>query len=148
MLKPDEILPPALAAVVGSAFCLIFLWFWRSEREMCAKGITTQAVVVKKFRGSGTNWLLTYAVFSFVDENQRRQQVEVKVLSRLWHGLREGGSTKITYLPGRPETAAPGPQWGRGLYSWIFLFFVLVGGGLAAAGLVNVIQILAAASHG
>ena len=143
MEKPVETLLLACAPVVaGLLFCFGALYFWRGGREMRERGASAQATVVKKLRKGGglENY---YAVIAFTDIQGRPQSVEINVHSRTWHGLREGGSKEITYIPGRPETAEMSPRWAKHLFGGVFLFFAAVGGLMALTGLVLLVRMLA-----
>ena len=125
----------------GSLFCFGALYFWRAGRELRERGVSTQATVVKKLRKGGglENY---YALFTFVDLQGRPQTLELKVRSRAWRMLREGGTEAITYLPEQPEKAELGPKWAKQLLGWVFLFFALGGGSMAVMGLVLLIRLL------
>jgi len=84
-----------------------------------------------------------YARFTFVNLQGRQENLELKVRSRAWRMLREGGIETITYPPDQPEKAEVGPKWGKQLLGWVFLFFTLVGGSMAVTGLVLLIRLLA-----
>ena len=100
--------------VAGSFFFYGALHFWRAGRELREHGVTAQATVVSKFRKGGgiENY---YAGVTFADLEGRPKTLELKVLSRAWHTLREGEPVTITYLPAQPEEAAVGPKWGKQL---------------------------------
>jgi hypothetical protein len=143
MEKPVETLLLACAPiVVGLLFCFGALYFWRGGREMRERGASAQATVVKKLRKGGglENY---YAVISFTDVQGGPQSVEINVHSRTWHGLREGGSHGIIYIPGRPETAEMSLLWAKKLFGGVSLFFAAVGGFMALTGLVLLVQMLA-----
>jgi hypothetical protein len=128
--------------VAGSLVCCGALHFWRSGRDLRKRGVTTQATVAKKLRKGGglENY---YARLTFVNLQGRQEELELKVRSRAWRMLREGGIETITYLPDQPEKAELGPKWGKQLLGWVFLFFALVGGSMAVTGLVLLIRLLA-----
>jgi hypothetical protein len=143
MEKPAETLLLTCAPIAaGLLFFFGALYFWRSGREIREHGVTGQATIVKKLRKGGglENY---YAVIAFTDLQGRPQSVEINVHSRSWHGLHEGGSEGITYLPGRPETAEMTPLWAKHLFGGVFLFFAAVGGLMAVIGLVLLVRLLA-----
>ena len=131
-----NLLLACVGIAVGTLFCLGGLYLWRGGRQMRNEGITVEATISKKFRkGSGLENY--YAVFQFTDEQGKRQSIELKVHSRAWRSMDEGGTEQITYLPGRPETADYGPRWGKQILGWVFLFFSFVGGGMAVCGVAD-----------
>jgi hypothetical protein len=137
----ENLLLVCAVIVAGSLFFFAALYFWRAGRGLRERGVTTQATVVKKFR-KGKGLENYYALFSFADLQGRPQTVEIKVLSRAWRRLREGGTEAITYLPEQPEKAGLGPKWAKQLLGWVFLLFAVAGGSMAVVGLVLLIQLL------
>lgn len=134
------------AIVAGLLFLLGGLYFWRSGRELREQGVTTEATVVQKLRKGGgiENY---YAVVTFTDLQGTPQTLELKVLSRAWHGLREGEPVTITYLPAQPEKSSVGAKWGKQLFGWFFLFLALAGGGMALGSLAVLIGLLTGKSR-
>lgn len=125
-MDADSAVLPLIAMIVGALFCAGALCFWMSGREMRTKGITVQPMVTKKFR-KGAGIENYYALVSFVDRYGRPHSLELKIASRAWRSMREGGTTVITYLPDQPERAVQGPRWAKSLIGFLLLFFVAVG---------------------
>ena len=109
-----------LIAGGGLLFGVLFLFvgwrLWSNGRELRSAGISTTATVQMKFRkAEDRSWggLENYYIrCTFTDTNGQAHESDVKVQSKLWRQLREGGTLAITYLPGRTEMAQAGPRWG------------------------------------
>jgi hypothetical protein len=114
--------------LAGCVFFAIVFYFWRSGRELRENGRTAGALVVKKFRKPGGGIENFYIHASFKDEAGIAREAGIKVLSRAWRSLREGETTQITYLPGRPEAAAYGPRAGRLVIGYALFFMLIVAG--------------------
>jgi hypothetical protein len=130
-----------LVTAVGAAFSWGALHFWQAGKEFREGGVTAQATVLKKYRKGGglENY---YATFGFTDRFGKSYTVEMKLRSRAWRGIREGGTGPVTYLPDSPERAEFGPRWGKQLLGWFYLFFALVGGAMAVIGAGTLIAML------
>lgn len=111
---------PLLIACGGLFFGALFLYvgwrLWSNGRELRSHAISTSATITKKLRkaedrswGGLENYYLRCA---FTDANGQAHETEVKVPSKLWRQVREGGTLTITYMPGRVETVQAGPRWG------------------------------------
>lgn len=117
----------------GVLFLFLGWRLWSNGRELRSNGISTGATISKKFRkaedrswGGLENF---YVRCVFQDENRQAHETEVKVPSKLWRQLREGGTLTITYLPERIETVQAGPRWGwqvRGVLGIGLMLFGLV----------------------
>ncbi|MCC6858276.1 MAG: hypothetical protein IT158_06940 [Bryobacterales bacterium] len=139
--KAQALLIPFGVMMAGALFSTAVVYFWRCGREYRVNGVTTQALVTRKFRKGGglENY---YALFSFADMNHRPHEVEVKVASRAWHSLREGESTAVTYLAGDPERVAQGPRWAKKLVAGFLLFIATIGVLLTATAFVILVRTL------
>ena len=143
MGKASTVLVPLAVALVGAIACAAGFWFWTIGREFRARGVTAQALVLEKFRKSEDFWLENfYARVSFTDAQQRPHEVEVKLHSRIWRGVKQGETTPISYLPEDPERVLAGPRTGRQLVGIVLLFFMAVSAGLSIAGLVELFKAL------
>jgi len=138
-LRVQALLIPFAAMLAGALFCAVLLYFWRGGKEFRKNGVTTQAVVVKKYR-KDRGLENFYALVSFVDLNLRRQVIEVKIASRVWRGLREGETTAITYLREQPERAEQGPKWGKALVGGVLLYMAAIGALMAVTAFVLLIR--------
>jgi hypothetical protein len=109
-----------LIAGGGLLFGCLFLFLgwrlWSNGRELRRSGVSVSATVQKKFRkAEDRSWggLENYYVrCTFTDINGQAHETEVKVPSKLWRQLREGGTVEMTYLPGQIKAAQAGPRWG------------------------------------
>jgi hypothetical protein len=122
-----------LIALGGIAFGALFIaigWYlWREGRELRRTGVTVTATVLKKFRqAEGATWggLEDYHVrCTFTDPGTGKvQERDLKVQSKLWRQLREGGALPLTLIPTQPETVRPGPKLGwkiRGIAGFVML---------------------------
>ncbi|MEO5961498.1 MAG: DUF3592 domain-containing protein [Opitutaceae bacterium] len=125
-----------LIALGGVAFGALFIavgWYlWREGRELRRTGVTANATVQKKFRqAEGATWggLEDYHVrCTFSDSSTGKvHERDLKVQSKLWRQLRDGGSLLLTFLPGQPETARPGPKLGWKIRGFVGLAMLVVG---------------------
>ncbi|HEX8235967.1 MAG TPA: hypothetical protein VF600_08420 [Abditibacteriaceae bacterium] len=114
--KPLLLLIACGGLFFGALFLYIGWRLWSNGRELRSTGISTHATVQKKFRkAADRSWggLENYYVrCAFQDANGQAHETEIKVPSKLWRQLREGGTLAITYLPGHVEMAQAGPRWG------------------------------------
>lgn len=136
------LVPLAVGAAAAAFFALVF-FLWRNGRELRSQGVTTDAVVVEKFRKPGEGLENCYAVFEFTGADLRVHRVETRVLSRAWHGLRVGEQESITHLPDRPEVVGYGPRAGRQVIGALLLFMMFVSAAMIVTVLGIVIQQLA-----
>jgi hypothetical protein len=121
----------------GVLFIFIGLYLWRDGRELRKNGVTITATVQKKLRkaddkswGGIENY---YIQCSFADTNGATNQVEMKVQSKVWRQLDEGGIVKLTWLPGDTQSVKMGPLWGRKIRGIVGLVMVAFGGIAAIA---------------
>ncbi len=116
----DSITLPLLIASGGLLFGCLFLFLgwrlWSNGRDLRSDGISTNATITKKFRkaedGSWGGLENYYVRCTFTDTSGQAHESDVKVPSKLWRQLREGGTLAITHLPGNMETMQAGPRWG------------------------------------
>jgi hypothetical protein len=109
-----------LIASGGLLFGVLFLFLgwrlWSNGRELRSTGISTGATITKKFRkAEDRSWggLENYYVrCAFKDSEGQAQETEVKLPSKLWRQLREGGTLELTSRPGQVNAAQAGPRWG------------------------------------
>ena len=123
----------ALAGVgFGTLFIFLGLYLWREGKEVRQTGVTVNAAILKKLRkAEGASWggLENYFIrCSYLDAaTQSREEVELKVQSKVWRSLDEGGTVKLTVIPGRPDTIRMGPLWGRKARAGIGVVMMLFG---------------------
>ena len=117
----------------GALFLFIGWRLWREGRELRSAGVSTDATILKKFRkpedGSWGGLENYYVRCAWQDAAGATHEIEVKVQSKLWRQLSEGGSVAITYLPGQVETARAGPRWGwklRGAVGIVIMIFGVI----------------------
>jgi len=143
-----SILVPLGVSVAAAAFLALVFFFWRSGRELRSHGVTAEAVVVEKYRKQGEGLENCYAVFEFTGSDHREHRVEIRVLSRAWHGLRVGEKESITYLPDRPEVAGFGPRAGRQVIGAFLLFMMAVSAAMIVTSIGLLVRQLIAGAGG
>jgi hypothetical protein len=120
--------------LLGALFIVIGSYLWRDGRELRRLGETVRANVQKKFRKEDDrSWAGLenhYLRCSLPGTNGQTHILELKVQSKVWHGLKEGGSVALTWLPGRLDSIKMGPLWGRRLRG--LLGAIMIGFGAVA----------------
>jgi hypothetical protein len=121
-MEESRFLPLLLGAgglLLAGLFIVIGCYLWRDGRELRRIGQTVKATVRKKFRkaddrswGGFENY---YILCSLGDVEGPSHVIELKVQSKVWRSLREGGSVALTWLPGKLDSIKMGPLWGRRL---------------------------------
>jgi hypothetical protein len=77
--------------------------------------VRADATVLKKFRKEeGATWggLENYFVtLAFTNASGQKFETELKLASKVWRKLDEGGSFAVSYLPAKPEAVFQGPPF-------------------------------------
>jgi hypothetical protein len=133
--------------LMGAAVGSIGLYFWREGSDLRSSGVEARAVILKRFRKSGDKYLLGienyFITVEFLDAQQRRWTVDIRVPSRQWHWLREGGTESIVYLPLNPARARVITRLGNTVVGLIEIFAMGVGAMFVLFGLFFLIAGLA-----
>ena len=125
---------PVLIGFGGLAFGALFLFLgyklWNSSVALARDGITLQAKVVKKLRKADVaSWggLEDYFVhLNYTTSAGEKLDTELKLNSKVWRKLDEGGRFDVSYLPANPKQIFAGPVWGHrvrcGIAAGLMLF--------------------------
>ncbi|MCI0539366.1 MAG: hypothetical protein L0Z50_29510 [Verrucomicrobiales bacterium] len=121
--------------LLGALFVVIGSHLWRDGRELRRLGKTVRATVQMKFcKEDDRSWAgfeNYYLRCILPGTNGQMHLLELKVKSKVWRGLKEGGSVALTWLPGRLDSTKIGPLWGRRLRG--FVGATMIGFGAVAA---------------
>jgi hypothetical protein len=106
---------PYLIAAGGLLFGALFIFLgtrlWKSSRELATTGVTVEATIRKKVRREeGATWgglENAFVLLAYTDATGRGLETELKVATKIWHRLDEGGTFGISYLPAQPEKVFP-----------------------------------------
>lgn len=116
--------------IIGILFILIGWYLWYEGRDLRNNGHTVTATVLKKFRKEDQGLLGQlenyYIRCAFQDTTGLLREVEVHMQSKLWFQVREGNTTKLTYLPTDPDETQPGSHFDwkmRGVIGIIMMIF-------------------------
>jgi hypothetical protein len=129
---------PYLVAAGGLFFGALFIFLgtrlWKSSRELATTGITVKANITKKFRREeGATWgglENTFILIRYTDVSGRERTGEVKVATKVWGQLKEGGTFGVSYLPAQPDKVYPHPVIAHKIRCWVA--FALIGIGALA----------------
>jgi hypothetical protein len=90
--------------LIGTIFLLLGWWLRQDPHELRNRGVTVKATILKKIRkaddqawGGLENY---YIQCQFADAEGKPREVEIKVQSKAWRMLKEGGVVSLTWLPG------------------------------------------------
>src|SRR5688572_16738761 len=90
--------------LIGTIFLLLGWWLRQDPNDLRQRGVTVKATILKKFRKAGDqSWggLENYYLqCQFVEAEGKPRDVEIKVQSKAWRMLKEGGVVSLTWLPG------------------------------------------------
>jgi hypothetical protein len=90
--------------LIGTIFVLVGWWLRQDPHDLRKHGVTLKAVILKKLRkaddhswGGLENY---YLQCQFMDAEGKPREVEIKVQSKAWRMLKEGGVVSLTWLSG------------------------------------------------
>ncbi len=90
--------------LIGTIFLLLGWWLRQDPHNLRQRGVTVQATILKKIRkaddqswGGLENY---YLQCHFADAKGKPHEAEIKVQSKAWRMLKEGGVVSLTWLPG------------------------------------------------
>ena len=90
--------------VIGTIFILVGWWLRQDPNGLRQRGVTVKATIQKKIRKAGDNsWggLENYYLqCQFTDGEGKAREADIKVQSKAWRMLKEGGVVSLTWLPG------------------------------------------------
>ena len=106
---------PYLIAVGGLFFGSLFIFLgtrlWKSSRMLATMGISVEANVRQKFRrDEGATWgglENAFVLLAYNDVSGQAHQSELKVSTKIWRQLKEGGTFAVSYLPAQPDRIFP-----------------------------------------
>jgi hypothetical protein len=120
--------------VIGTIFLLLGWWLRQDPHGLRTRGVTVEAQINRKFRkaddsawGGLENY---YLQCEFADAEGNPRSVEIKVQSKAWRMLKEGGKVSLTWLPGDINSISYGS--GLSLRIKAGVGWALVGLGIAA----------------
>lgn len=126
---------PVLIGIGGVAFGILFLFLgralWAGGRELRRQGTSTHADVVRKWRkADDASWggmENCYIQCRYTNATGSLEEIELKVQSRAWRQISEGGRVWLSYIPGRPQSVVLGPFWAQKLRGLVGIVLMLAG---------------------
>jgi len=104
--------------------------FWRGSQILRAPA--QAAATIDRLYSRGGPWNYDcYAVVTFVDAGGNRQTTTVGVMPKIWYGLREGASIRISYSQENPQHARFGGNAAQSIYAVSGLAAMIIGTALA-----------------
>ena len=95
----------------GALFIFLGTRLWKSSRLLATTAVSVEASVVRKFRREeGATWgglENAFVLLAYRDASGQPHESELKVATKIWHQLKEGGTFGISYLPAQPQTIFP-----------------------------------------
>ena len=109
-----KFLPYLIAAgglFFGSLFIFLGTRLWKSSRGLATMGISVEASIRQKFRrDGGATWgglEDAFVLLAYTDASGQAHQGELKVSTKIWRQLKEGGTFGVSYLPAQPDKIFP-----------------------------------------
>jgi hypothetical protein len=97
--------------LLGALFVFLGSRLWKSSRELATAGVSVEATVSKKFRReAGATWgglENAFVLLAYTDASGQAHEAELKVATKIWRQLDEGGTFGVSYLPAQPERVFP-----------------------------------------
>jgi hypothetical protein len=117
VMDTDSLVLTLAVSLGGVLFGALFIFLgralWRSSRQLARRGLSAEARVLRKLRKpEAATWggLEDYFVaLTYRDVAGNERSAELKVMSKVWRQLREGGRFRVSYLPESPESVVAGP---------------------------------------